>query len=655
MKETKSKSLNRKFLFPLIAFSLPFIFLLLVEGILRLSGFGESFPVFIEDRQNPEYLMMNPEIGKRYFKYYGMATKGQFDVFKKEKTDDTFRVFVQGASSVVGFPYNHSLSFPRILERQLKEQYPERNIEVVNMAIGGIASQALLDQAPEIINQQPDAILFYAGHNEYYGTDGVGSSQAIRLPLWLKNWYQRNKFDFRLLQLIRNVTIKPNRPIEGKGTMMERMVARPSIEQDSKEYKLGIRQYKNNLQRILRKYQKAGVPVWVGSLVSNLKDQEPFISAPRILSTKLDSISENELKQLLADTKNKCPECAEDFFELGHALLDNGNNSLAAEAFTLAKEADQLRFRAPDTLNSLIKQLTSGEENLFYVPVMETFQEASPAGIVGSELLLEHVHPNVEGYQLMAQTFFNSLSDVFFNQDKITEVSGDSYLRLDSIYGEMLIHRLKMNWPFVDTFETVDPYKTVVPDSLDFLNRTALLYYREEMQWIEATVSCFEYYMRRQHYQEAVTYADALIQEIPYKAEPKSMKASALMAMKNWNRALSLYQKLLPTQAKEQAIQGMAICLVHLEDWSALKQHVADHRGNQKLNPLFFQALTEIATFESAPDNEKPFPEQVNIALAYGYLGLPEKGLALLDKLDSQFPGSKEIDNARLQLKRIRR
>lgn len=655
MKEDKSNSFNRKFLFPLIAFSLPFLFLLIIEGGLRLFGYGDAFPVFIEDIENQDYLMMNPQLGNRYFKYYAMATKGQFDVFKKEKTEETFRFFVQGASSVVGFPYAHGLSFPRILERQLKEQFPNKEIEVVNMALAGITSQALLDQVPAIVRQKPDAVLIYAGHNEYYGTDGVASSQSIQMPSWLKNWYQRNKFKIRLIQLVRNITIQPTRPVEGKGTMMERMVAQRTIELNSKKYKAGIQQFQNNLQQILKKYKKAEIPVLVGSLVSNIKDQEPFISEPGRLEEELNSDSKEALWHAFEETKEKCSGCAEDFYKLGQALLELKDPDLAKKAFQSAKEADLLRFRAPDTLNSLIRQMSTQFDNAVYVPVLEAFEAQSPNGMVGTELLLEHVHPNINGYQLMAGSFRKSINELFFEANESLEVSKDTYIQLDSLYGEMLIHRLKMNWPFVDTFETVEPYSNLELDSLDFLNKTALLYYRDEIKWIEASVACFDYYMQTRNYAEANKYTDALIQEISYKEEPKTMKASALMAMEKWEEALPIFRELLTSKSSAQAINGMAHCLVYLKDWEGLKKHSSAHQNNQTINPLFFKALHEISNYELNPaQGDLPMNDRINISFAYGYIGLPRVGRKLLDELEKVYPRTKEIENARRRLSMMR-
>ena len=44
--------------------------------------------------------------------------------------------------------------------------------------MSAVSSYTLLDFSDEIVDYQPDAILIYAGHNEYLGILGVGSVLA---------------------------------------------------------------------------------------------------------------------------------------------------------------------------------------------------------------------------------------------------------------------------------------------------------------------------------------------------------------------------------------------------------------------------------------------------------------------------------------------
>src|SRR5207248_1216245 len=76
-------------------------------------------------------------------------------------------------------PYGHGGAPSRMLEQRLQATFPGRSVEVVNTALTAVSSYVLLDQAREIVALHPDAVLIYAGHNEYYGVLGAVSAGAL--------------------------------------------------------------------------------------------------------------------------------------------------------------------------------------------------------------------------------------------------------------------------------------------------------------------------------------------------------------------------------------------------------------------------------------------------------------------------------------------
>ena len=60
---------------------------------------------------------------------------------------------------------------------------------------------------------------------------------------------------------------------------MEAMVRKPSVHSSSQYVETACNNFKQNLADILDIAHSAGVPVLVSTLVSNLKDHEPFASA----------------------------------------------------------------------------------------------------------------------------------------------------------------------------------------------------------------------------------------------------------------------------------------------------------------------------------------------------------------------------------------
>ncbi len=253
--------------------------------MLRLTGVGALEPLFIQVESAPGFLQPNPAAVQRFFPDPRRAPDVSIDTtwFPAAKAPGTLRIFVQGESSAAGFPYGRWASPAALLQQRLQRAYPDRNVEVINTGMAAVTSYVLLDFADEIIAQQPDAVVIYTGHNEYLGIGGVGSSLAsARSPT-----LARSIATLRRLHLYRTLeralgSLGPGAdPLASRdGTLMSRVAAERSIPLDSPLYEQGLAQFRGNLERLLRRYRAAGVPVFIGTLASNERDQPPFASAP---------------------------------------------------------------------------------------------------------------------------------------------------------------------------------------------------------------------------------------------------------------------------------------------------------------------------------------------------------------------------------------
>ena len=366
---------------------LPIVFLILLEIFLRVINYGYNFNEWV-DVGGGKYVI-NPDIGRKYFTtgdFNPTTSEDKFDIHKKA---DSFRVFVLGGSSAEGFPFAPMGSFARYIRKRLELVYPHTTIEVVNLGMTAVNSYTLLDLLQGVLNQKPDLILIYAGHNEYYGALGVGSEESfgssraiIELMLYLDN--------FKVTQLVRNsihwvYSLFSSKYNASSGTLMSRMARDKYILLNSKEYYAGLQQFKENLTDMLHMIKDKGVPVILGRLVSNLKDQKPFIS----------------VKTPGYQTADQVYEEAEDEFK-------NKKYTIADSLFKLAKDLDALRFRAPEKMNDIIDNLGK-EFHDTVVPIDSIFASASPDGIVGDNLIVDHLHANVKGYQLMGKAFYDSM------------------------------------------------------------------------------------------------------------------------------------------------------------------------------------------------------------------------------------------------------
>ncbi len=419
---------KRIWLFRVIALLAPFVFLVVLEMALRLFHYGYNPSLFIESAENKDYWVMNPEASKKYFTDQLNATTGNREPFRKVKGPDVFRVFVIGESTTIGYPYFHNGSFHRWLQFRLMSEYPDKKIEMINVSLTAVNSYTVLGFSKEVVRYQPDAVLIYTGHNEYYGALGVGSTNRIggspglvSFLLWLRE-YKVVQLMTRMIGGVRRL-FSSDRSKSGK-TRMELMVADQQIGYGSTLFFWGIDQYRENMDQALSIFHRAHVPVFLSNLVSNERDLRPFVSLPdgsRMASTFRQQY--NQGKQALGAGDSVAAGryfLTADHIDSGYALnrfflgglaYGRGDFVSAALYYESAKELDALRFRAPDSINGVIRELCGKYGNVHLVDARAAFKAASEHGMIGNKLILEHVHPNLLGYALLSDVYYRAMKE----------------------------------------------------------------------------------------------------------------------------------------------------------------------------------------------------------------------------------------------------
>jgi lysophospholipase L1-like esterase len=470
--------------FKLIAVALPLIVLLLAEGILRLAGYGHSTALFVRDPDDTAYYIMNPYASAPYFSDDVNATKGNLERFPVRKKPGTLRIFVLGESTTAGYPYFHNGSFHRWLYYRLLHSYPDTNFEVINVSLTAVNSYTVLGFGRQVADYAPDAVLIYTGHNEYYGALGVGSTShtaLIGITLWLRQ--------FRVVQALQHLVGK-FRHVDIRENLLQRMAAEQTIPFRSPDYDAGIRQFARNMDALCGFLSRARIPVFLSTLVGNQRDQAPFISGP-------------------------APFAADSAFAAGNAAFAAGRFDRAAQAYRDASDWDLLRFRAPDTLNIVIRRLCATYGTYVHlVDARALFEAHSPGGIPGRETLLEHVHPNLYGYALLSDAFYQALCAAHFLAPG-KGMSFDTLLermpvtRVDSLNGAYQIMMLKTRWPFHDTLAA----GFVRGNSPDEVLAGALSV--GHIGWLDAMDQVFQRSLREGDKRGALRAAEAVLLEHP--------------------------------------------------------------------------------------------------------------------------------------------
>lgn len=516
---------KRTWLFKAIALLMPLLLLALLELTLRLLGYGHDLRVFTEAAGNPEYLVMNRYASQKFFSHAADATTGNQERFRKEKLAGTFRIFVLGESTTLGYPYMHNGSFHRLLKYRLMHASPDTNWEIINLSLTAVNSYTVLDFAGAVAEQQPDAVLIYCGHNEYYGAMGVGSTNRLGSNPWLIHIVMALR-TLRTGQLLMNVIsdvrgwfVKDAGPDE---TLMHRMADQQQIAYGSGLYKKGILQFEENIDAVCRMFSHRDIPVFISNLVSNEKDQRPFISGTG-------------------------EESAGAAFHRGIAAYNAGDYKTAKQAFVRAVDLDLLRFRAPDTLNTMIRNIAARYPDVYLVDTRRLFEQYSPHGILGAETLLEHVHPNLYGYALLSEAFYQVLKEAkMVLPRKEYEVPFDIFVRsmpvtrVDSLKGAFEVAQLRMQWPFNEPRRTLQAHGFEEQLALDLLT--------QKIGWNEAMDTLLPYYIGQGNYTEALKVAESTLLEYPDEPAFYSMAGRCSLHLGNSRRAAFYMRKAFELQ-----------------------------------------------------------------------------------------------------------
>lgn len=591
MKKTEKHIKHKKqLLFKAIAISLPLFFVLLLELCLRLSGYGYSFDLFKEYQPNKDFLVFNPDASKRYFTDPRFAPTGNRELFKKTKDPNTIRFFVLGESTTIGYPYFHNGSFHRWLLYRLMHSYPEKHFEIINLSLTAVNSYTIKTFAEELANYEPDGVLIYAGQNEFYGGLGVGSAQTIGGNPAVVNTILKIR-SLRTVQLLMNlygkIAGRINKQPEEEMTRMELMVGEQKIPYQSELYFKGINQFRYNMDATLKTLRQKNIPVFFSNLVSNVKDLPPFIS---------DEQDEHNAAYYYREAQSSCNR--EDYIQ-------------AYEYFAKAKDLDLLRFRAPEVLNMVIQELCDLYPNTYFVNTKNELEEHAPYRILGNELFTDHVHPNLKGYGLMSNAFFETIINSGLLPQPKQEMTKEQLLQampvspIDSIAGEFRIMKLKGHWPFYDS-----SYANISIPENTIEEKLAARFFRKEVDWLSVHNTLYTAYIQLNQPHKAAKIAEGTVLE--YAEDPVFYESAAMINGESGNiESASFYleKSYAFTPSFEKAHYLMVFYLMTDQPEKALPYLNYAIKNNTKgfnlnsLKPLVEQVINQKKSLMSDPYN----------------------------------------------------
>jgi lysophospholipase L1-like esterase len=389
----------------------------ILEFGLRCVGWGDNYQLVVPVAGRPEVLtfQLNPQVDSVYFGSRGMLgpEPRRFDI---PKPAGTRRIVVLGASTVNGFPYATEIAFPRQLEVLLEAQEPHIDVEVLNAGITAINSFEIADLAPQCAACEPDLVIVHSGHNEFFGPGGPGSSVLPLPPRLVELTFTVRRT--RLGQLV-------GRCLPGdSGPQLHPLQEFPrltNIQITDPEFAAATENYRGNLRRAVQSLRSAGIPVLLTTVACNLKDQAPIRPLwPDGFSGELQSQAETAIAaanehvrrhqghaavQLLEGLPATLRDSALWQYRYAQALEAAGDSAGALRAYTLARDYDGCRFRAPGEFGEIVRSLAKelGESEIALLDLEELVQAGAAGAAPGHDWFLEHVHYNLPGHRRLAR------------------------------------------------------------------------------------------------------------------------------------------------------------------------------------------------------------------------------------------------------------
>lgn len=427
MPQAKPQTVSR-WLTRLQAVGFGVLLLLLIEGGFRLAGFGgddlgeDPFvgfsavePLFALNPIKNQY-ELRPERGLYFVT----------DAFPRHKEADTFRIFVLGGSTVQGRPYSIETAFPKWLQINLKLAHPDKKFEVVNCGGISYASYRLVPILRECLNYEPDLFILCTGQNEFLEARTYGSIKALAKPLGgpvkairtlgtyqaMEHFYQKASGASETMETYKKPTLKME-----VDAFLDYRRGLTAYHRDPNWRQGVITHFQENIRRIHAITQQADVPLVVLNPPVNLKDSPPFKSEHRSdisdeeqrafqdyrqQARELYQTDLTKAAQLLGWAIDLDAEFAQAHFSLAHCYLALAEVAKAEFHFNAALDQDICPLRLLPSMRAFVNEFCT-QNQIPYLDLQPILREYSGEEVIGSAILVDHVHPSINGHQVIGE------------------------------------------------------------------------------------------------------------------------------------------------------------------------------------------------------------------------------------------------------------
>lgn len=395
----------------------------LVEGLLRLTGYGYSTAFFQLSREYPDGAWVENSRALWRFLPPDAAPSLPPLVVPQHKTPQDFRVFVVGDGAAMGDPAP-TFGLARQLSTLWRARFPGVNVEVYNLAFPGcdawLASHLVTACAP----LHPDLFIVVLGHDQTNGPAGPGDRYGYAPA---GSWWLDAQLAARRLRLVQALDAGWRRLRHRHDPEVPPFDVRPVPPLAAGDPRLAAasRQYGEQLQALCRAGQELRARVLLCTAASNLRSVPPFASQhrPNLLPADLASWEQAwqagvaaqgkgdfagglaafraaaELDATYADLQYRAGQCQYHVPGIKEGEIQR--------SYVLARDLDVEHRRADTRLNSMLREVATapGSRGVSLVDAEAAFNALALGhhGVPGDEFFLDHVHLNFHGTYILAR------------------------------------------------------------------------------------------------------------------------------------------------------------------------------------------------------------------------------------------------------------
>jgi len=393
-------------------------------------GFTSNVPLFVpkKGQGNEEILVTAPN------------KRGKFNVqeFRKDKQPGTYRIFCMGGSTTYGRPYNDATSFAGWLRELLPRVDGDRNWEVINAGGVSYASYRVAHMMEEIVKYEPDLFIIYTGHNEFLEERTYRKLRSVP-PLVRESvsLLARTRTWSAMSVMLQKVGVGRQTENEAPEILaadvtakLDRSIGPESYTRNDPLREMVLEHYRISLERMVLLARSVGAQVVFVTPGSNLKDSSPFKSEH---TESLDPVTIERSEQSLADARSAIrqkkwekaldildsavaadPRHAELLYRRGKALLALHRFEEAEASLRLARDEDVCPLRALTPMRQIVSDVAreNGALLIDYVHILqERMKSKYGHPIPGEEFFLDHVHPTIEGHEILAVALVKAMME----------------------------------------------------------------------------------------------------------------------------------------------------------------------------------------------------------------------------------------------------